>query len=231
MLTSTVTLPDTPTTSVSTVPAPFLNGFAAIHDAMRRDAERLPRAVAAVQLADQAMALAGWFGRYRVAIEHHHHREDEVVWPDLTARDPGFAEALDQLEADHHELDRAMDHVDAELARLAAGDLSHRAAAVEAVDEFATVLHDHLEREESAAFERIAAAYTEEEYADLEERLNEDATLTELAFVAPWIADELDAQVLADLLQRLPIPLRLALRFVFTPRYRRLAAPVLAVAR
>jgi len=37
------------------------------------DAARPTRPVAAVHMSDHAMALAGWFGRSGLALEHHHH--------------------------------------------------------------------------------------------------------------------------------------------------------------
>jgi hypothetical protein len=205
--------------------AEFLQAFAAIHDAMRRDSLRLPRAVARAAAIDGWTALRRWFDRFEEAIVHHHQREDDIVWPELVSRDPSFAVELDRLAADHHALDEAMAAVRGALARQDA-DAAHGAAGA-----LAELLHDHLAREEAAAFPAIAAAFTADEYAEVERRLSKGGSLRQLAFEAPWVLDSLPADRAAALLATIPLVLRIAHRAAFLPAYRRLAQPVLEVAR
>ena len=61
----------------------FLEGIIVVHGAMRRDAGRLPLAAGTVTNADGARALQRWFARFAREVEHHHQREDDVVWPML----------------------------------------------------------------------------------------------------------------------------------------------------
>src|SRR3954462_3814179 len=75
----------------------FLDGFARMHAAMRRDVERLPRAIAAASDADASAALLRWYRRFRSTLERHHQREDEIVWPELLRRDPSFAASQAEL--------------------------------------------------------------------------------------------------------------------------------------
>jgi hypothetical protein len=86
----------------------FLDAFARMHDAMRRDAARLPQAIAAATTPEATAAVLRWFRAFRATLEHHHEREDTVVWPELVRRDPSFAEPQDGLLADHHVLDAAL---------------------------------------------------------------------------------------------------------------------------
>ena len=158
---STTTLPST-----AERPA-FLDGFAFVHAAMRRDADRLPLALAAAD--DQALqAIGRWFARFEREIEHHHQREDKIVWDEVVARAPGFAAERSRLEQDHEQLDAAMSELRAALARTGAGAA---AAAVPAAERFRALLHDHLDREEAAAFPTIADAFSEEGWAEIEQRL------------------------------------------------------------
>src|SRR4051794_10643349 len=146
------------TTATRAVPH-FLDGFAAMHAAMRRDAARLPGAIAAAD--EEALeALATWFRWFRSTLVHHHEREDEIVWPALLERDPTFGFELETLAEDHAELDRALAEVEAALG----GDGDAGASAAH----LATVLVDHLAREEAAAFPRLASCFAPEEWEAVE---------------------------------------------------------------
>jgi iron-sulfur cluster repair protein YtfE (RIC family) len=201
--------------------AEFLQAFAAIHDAMRRDSVRLPRVVARADSPAAWGALRRWFDRFEHAIVHHHQREDTIVWPELVAREAAFALELDQLEADHHALDDAMATVRTTLAAESV------AGAIDAADVLADLLHDHLAREEAAAFPALARCFTAEEYGEVERRLQEGGSLRDLAFEAPWVLDGLPAERASALLATIPLPLRIAYRLAFLPAYRRTAAPLL----
>jgi hypothetical protein len=209
---------------------PFLAGFAALHRAMRRDTRRLPLAIARLEHPADAARLVRWYTAFHAAIDHHHRREDDLVWPELQRRDSSFGHHAEELTDDHHVLEAALTDVGTGLRDLAAGRREVRASVVMAAEGLATILHDHLAREEAAAFGRIGHAFTAEEYAALEGQMTHGMSIRELAFLGPWTFDELDPNVAADMLELLPAPMRLLVRTVFTRRYQRLAAPLLAVA-
>jgi hemerythrin-like domain-containing protein len=204
------------------VRADFLESFAAIHEAMRRDARRLPAVVACVD-EDTPRQLVAWYARYRGAIEHHHAREDELLWPALVERSPGFAEAREVLEADHVELDDALEDMARALAGLADGTRG-RASLVPLAVRLRDLLVDHLAREEAAAFPRLSAVYTPEEWEEIERQFMKGSGLRELAFEVPWVLGALPAEAQADMIAGAPWLLRVLNRLVFTPRYRRLSA-------
>jgi iron-sulfur cluster repair protein YtfE (RIC family) len=199
--------------------AEFLQTFAAMHAAMRRDAARLTTALAGPG-PEPSPALRAWWDRFAAVIVRHHEREDTIVWPELLRRDPGFAAESVVLEADHAELDEAMAAVGAALA----GD--GRAGAARAAGTFATVLTDHLAREEAAAFPRLTACFTAEEWAEIEHRLSEGTPLPHLAFELPWVLDGMDAELRAVARTMLPAPVRALNALVFAPRYRRIVRPL-----
>jgi hemerythrin-like domain-containing protein len=215
-----------PTADTSADVALFLASFAAIHRAMREDARTLADQVGSAD-ADRAAALVRWFGRFRASIEHHHNREDELIWPQLAERSPGFTADLAVLTEDHHELDRSLARTTAALHALGADPDGVRAEAVAAARELATVLADHLDREEASAFPRLSVSYTAEEYGELEEQIRTGTSLGQMAFEAPWVLDRMAAETQAELLGDAPAALRLLYRFVFVPRYRRLATAAL----
>ena len=208
----------------------YAAAFAAMHDAMRRDARRL---VAAADDTPDLPALARWFDRFEAVIEHHHHCEDDIVWPGLAAlvadRDCGiegtsFLLAREELLDDHDDLDAAMTAVRTSL---------HDAASVidrhDAARRFEACLDAHLSREEAAVFPLLTAHVSEEEFEVLEHAVVEVTPLSAMTFTVPWILDEAPADLQATVRDGMPTPIRLLNRWLLQPRYRRLVAAATGV--
>ena len=209
-------------------PPDFLAGIIVVHGAMRRDVDRLPRALEIVRTAEDAAALQRWFEKFAREVEHHHLREDDVVWPMLVEREPTFGGPLEQLEADHHALDDAMAAVQAALATLVA-DVTTRTQAVAAAEALNRLLHDHLDREEEAMFPRMAAVFTEESFLALEHELLKATPKKLFAFELPFAFDGLPAEQVADKLAEMPAVIRVLHRWFWQRSYERLVAPLAAV--
>ena len=209
-------------------PPDFLEGIIVIHGAMLRDADRLPRAIDAVTTPEGARAVQRWFVKFAGEVEHHHLREDNVVWPMLIEREAAFADALDTLQTDHHALDAAMEHTRAALAALV-GDLSTRPEAVAAAATLNQLLIDHLEREEAVMFPALAHVFTAESFADLENALFKATSKRLIAFELPFAFDGQPAERVNEVLSELPAVIRLLHRWFWQPAYDRLVAPLAAV--
>ncbi|MFI9332106.1 hemerythrin domain-containing protein [Kitasatospora sp. NPDC052868] len=198
-----------------------IRGFALMHVAMRRDGARLlaaaPRATAVT-----AAALAVWFGRLRAVIDWHHHSEDDLLWPELLRRSPGFAGADRALVEDHGALDEAMERVAGALAARGAGP----APLVEAAARFEALIREHLRQEESLVFPVIAAMPTGA-YLALERRIIASAPAAVRTYLQPWMFDGADRAATAAVAATIPAPVRLLGNTVLARRYRRTLAPVL----
>jgi iron-sulfur cluster repair protein YtfE (RIC family) len=221
----------TATLTPSLVPAhlpDFLEGIIVIHGAMRRDAARLPLATDAVTTPAGARAVHRWFVKFAREVEHHHLREDEVVWPRLVDREASFGASLEVLEADHHALDAAMARSTAALAALV-DDLASRADAVAATAALGQLLGDHLDREEAVMFPAMARVFTTESFNALEDELLAATPKRLIAFELPFAFDGLPADRVADKLTELPAVIRVLHRWVWQPAYDRLVAPLAAV--
>jgi len=205
----------------------FLEGVIVVHGAMRRDVDRLPRAIERTTGPEGAVALQRWYAKFEREVLHHHQREDDVVWPTLVQAVPEFAGDLAILDADHHALDDAMtatrDALDALVASFGAGTL---ATAIEAAGALRQLLHDHLDREEAAMFPLMAQVYTEESYLELEQQLLKATPKKLFAFELPFAFDGLDVDQAASKLAEMPLPIRLLHRLVWQPAYDRLVAPL-----
>lgn len=220
---STTTLLDRSTTP------PMLMRYAMVHDAMVRDAERLQRALAGPVALARARGLVAWFDRFTAEIVHHHEREDDLVFPAVAARAPHLAGPAAELAAEHAVLDAAMRDLTTALQQLTvrvAGCEREQAAAAAA--RFASVLVDHLRREEAVVLDAIAAVYTLQEYEDLERRLLKETPRRLLAFEAPWVLDGLPDAQRREVLSIAPLPLRVLYRTMFEPAYVKLTAALVA---
>ncbi|MFF7994566.1 hemerythrin domain-containing protein [Kitasatospora xanthocidica] len=202
---------------ISALPGP-IKGFGLMHVAMRRDAARLS-AVAARGASGSTAELAEWFGRLRAVIDWHHHSEDEILWPYLRGRVPGF-DGGGVLEEDHEALDRTM--------RRVAGVLGSglRAELPEAAKAFETLVRDHLGHEEPVVFPALAGLPVDE-YLRVERRIIQSAPAQVMTYLQPWMFDGADPDAVRAVSATIPAPVRLIGRTVLERRYRRSLAPVL----
>ena len=209
----------------------FLDGFRAIHRAMRRDAARLERVAPDIGSPRQARRLARFYDHFLVSIEHHHEREDAVVWPQLIEREPDFAAESEVLHHDHEVLHDALYAVATALGDLVDGTVADPATLAAATGRLRQHLNDHLDREEAAAFHRIARSFTADEYHALEKQFREGLSIAALGFEGPWVLDGLPAEQSKAMIGEVPPPLRVLYYVAFRPRYRQIAAVLEGVSR
>lgn len=195
-----------------------LHGFALMHIAMRRDADRL--VAAAGRLTPSTTGpVAAWWSRLRTMIEHHHRSEDEVFWPAVAARVPGFT-AAGALADDHVALDRSLAEVSASLERGA-----DPAGVPEVAERFRSLLRAHLRAEEAVVLP-ACEAMPAREYSSIEARLVRTAPLAVLTFIQPWMFDGASAAAVRVVSADIPAPARLLGRTAWRRQYDRLVGPV-----
>ena len=140
-----------------------MSSMLAIHQALRRDLERLGR-IAARPDGDPArllQAAAGW-KQFKTFLVAHHTAEDQALWPPLreaTAANPDQVALADALEEEHSVIEPLLSAIDAAAAD---PDDGHQAIGG-IIDELIGKLSGHLRHEETegfapAGFERLVAA-------------------------------------------------------------------------
>jgi hypothetical protein len=181
----------------------------AVHDALRRDLERIAR-IAARTGDDPRRVLrtaAGW-EMFKTFLRVHHTSEDVALWPamqrKLTDRPDDLA-LLEAMEAEHAAIDPLLAAVDAALAdRDGAGERLG-----DLVDALVTGLSGHLRHEEDEGLALIDATLTDQHWQHFaevhRERIGGDAPR-----YLPWLLDGADAPTTARILGRMPAPIRTA---------------------
>ncbi len=117
------------------------------HHAFRRDLARFLRAIGEIKAGDTARIDAvreEWEKSYREALHGHHTMEDSTIFPDIQNKHPDLVTALEQLTAQHHEIDPLLERVSASL-----GDLAQGESTEVTLNELKKLLDNHLSFEEA----------------------------------------------------------------------------------
>ncbi len=193
-----------------------------IHDALRRDAAHLARAVEHRDLEDpqrRAALLSGWqvFARQ---LQHHHEGEDRDLWPlvrtYLPAHDTENA-LLTEMEQEHERIDPLIAAVDSALQNFDTAWLA------EATVTFRQELLAHLEHEEREAVPLLEAVLTPQDWKAFSRAQRKDTGVKGAREFFPYILDEADPERAAQLTKLLPPPLRVLVHRAWQPRYAKTA--------
>ena len=190
----------------------------AVHDALRRELERLAR-VAARTGDDPRRVLrtaVGW-ELFKKFLRVHHTTEDDVLWPAMRrvlAGRPDDLALLDAMEEEHAAIDPLLAAVDA-----AVLDRDEGAGRLgDVLDALATTLRHHLRHEEAEGLALIDATLSAEQWAKFgrehRARIGDDAR-----HYLPWLLDEASDETVAKVLAGLPAEIREAYRDVWRPAY------------
>jgi hypothetical protein len=192
---------------------PDLTLFTVIHRAMRRDGARLAAATAGVGVGDtaRARALQRWYAGFHAELDGHHTIEDHLWFPVLADHVPTFAEHTDRIEREHHLLDDALRGVATALDRLVetGATAAARAAAHDTACELSSLLDLHLGFEDADILPLYVRHFTEDEYAELEERSRTFLEIRRLPFGVPWVMSATTPGERARVLDRAPLALKL----------------------
>jgi hypothetical protein len=189
--------------------ATFLSHFLASHRAFRRDAARFPIAVHRIgtDRAPDTDALRRHWAGYNAALAHHHHMEDEQIFPALRHLDGALPPVIDTLLTQHHDLDSTIAQVEELLSLLPSTEAA--ASAALACEDLAASLGAHLDLEEDHLVPVLRATGFEPDHGDHGEPDETHGGQQQpddnpLAFVLPWTTEGLDAETVAALLDAGP---------------------------
>jgi Hemerythrin HHE cation binding domain len=174
-----------------------------MHHAFRRDLEAFARTVPETPVEDREtwQALAVRWERFSVPLHHHHHGEDTWLWPALMERVSEEDRAtLEAMEAEHADIDPALEACAAGFARLAEHpDADARAALSVRLTAVREALGRHLFHEETETIALIQEVMTQAEFEEVDEHFKEGLTLGLLARTVPWALHGLPGTTLEEL--------------------------------
>ncbi|WP_119726455.1 hemerythrin domain-containing protein [Thermomonospora amylolytica] len=179
-----------------------------VHDAFRRELDRLARAAERPGDPRRVLRTAAGWEMFKAFLHVHHTSEDDALWPvtrRVLAGRPDDLALLDAMEAEHADIDPLLAAVDATLAdRDAAPDRLG-----ELIDALSTGLKKHLRHEEDEAVPLLEAVLTDEQVQHFgavhRDRIGGDASR-----YLPWVLDGADDETVARILSGMPEPIRRA---------------------
>jgi Hemerythrin HHE cation binding domain len=195
-----------------------MSSMLAIHQALRRDLDRLGR-IAARPDGNPARLLrtaAGW-EQFKTFLVAHHTAEDQALWPPLreaVAANPDQVALADALEEEHSVIEPLLAAIDA-----AAADPDDGHWAIGGtIDELIGKLSGHLRHEETEGFTLIDACLTPEQWQHFA-AVNTEMVRPDAPNYMPWMLSEADQQTLDAVLGKFPPQLLTAYREQWAPAY------------
>lgn len=175
----------------------------AIHDALRRDLERIARLAARGE--DEAwrvLRFAGGWEMFERYLRVHHDAEDAALWPLLRrrlARRPDELALIAVMEAEHATFDPLLDTIDAALADPVWGP----ARLDDLLDGLVTGLRGHLAHEEDEVLPLLDAVAGAEQVHRLDVEHGRRIGSGTCHYL-PWLLDRADPETVTTILGRLP---------------------------
>ncbi len=199
----------------------------AIHAAVRRDLDRLERALRRVEDGDRARVahLARAWGHLDRQLTHHHRQEDELIWPAMLGLgvDPVL---LQEMEHEHEQMAAALRGTDGAMQRLVAtASAADAEAAAESVVATRVVVERHLQHEEHELEPEVTRHRETEEWKTVEKQLRGGSPKAGGEMFA-WLLDGSDREADSFVRSMMPRPVLLLLSRVLGAGYHRSIAPV-----
>lgn len=203
-------------------------GMYVMHHALRRDFARFAAAVEGTPTSEQAVWAAlerRWVAMAEV-LHHHHSAEDAHLWPLLQRHaeadgDEVGLQLLADMEAEHADVDPALDNVHAAFTAMSEHPCTdHRNALEIRLGAAHELLLVHLAHEEKHALPMLQRTLSVEENTAFEKAVEKAYPLSCVPFVLPWAMDDVPAEARERLLETTPPGYGLLLR-LFRIRYER----------
>jgi len=203
-------------------PRPDTHDMYVVHRVFRREAALMPRLVRQVRPGDVARAahVADHFRGYALGLHHHHTGEDELIWPLLLARVDLEAELVLRMEQQHERVAAGLAEVSERLPeweRTADPAIGETVAV--ALEAHHAALLEHLTDEETYLLPLIEEHLTVAEYGRLNERFAAETPKDKLLLFLGALLEEASPVEAADIARNLPLPAKLAWRFVGRRQY------------
>lgn len=224
-----------PPQQITEPPLVDVRDMVVVHTAMLREFRLAPQAVGRVPAGAHRAArrVDAHLGLMCNLLHHHHASEDELLWPPLRPVLPHSGLAyLDEAEAQHAGIDRALDQVSASRhcwKHLVDDD--SRDELMASLLLLYGLLAEHLDTEERTLLPLAAAHLTQAQWAAIGAAGAAAVPKSKLLLVFGMFAYEGDPDVIAEMLRSAPPPARKIVPLIAPRIYARHAARIYGTAR
>ena len=211
-------------TTTTTGPTADVRDMVVVHRIFRREFALVPGLVRGTTPGDTARAhvVAEHLRLVLAGLHMHHTGEDELLWPLLLERAAPSADLVRTMQEQHARVDEATGRLEPLVAEWEAGASAVRGEQLaRLVEEFRTALLEHLELEEHEILPLATRHVTPAEWARLGAHGRHEMRRDWLPLMFGALLEETTGEERAMMLGAQPLPVRLLLRAVAGPRYRR----------
>ncbi|MEV5953289.1 hemerythrin domain-containing protein [Streptomyces sp. NPDC051987] len=206
----------------ATAERPHTHEMVVVHRVFRRESALLPRLVRAVPDGDRARAarIAAALRDYALGLHHHHHAEDELIWPLLRQRAAHDEALVERMTRQHEAIDRTLGAV-AEWTEPweRSGDRTPGEELALALDAHRTALLEHLDEEERSVLPLVAVHLTVAEWERVGQRGLEGLPKNKRLLALGAILEEATPEESAFFLGKVPLLGRLLWQAVGRRQY------------
>ncbi|MFF7241733.1 hemerythrin domain-containing protein [Streptomyces collinus] len=201
---------------------PYTHEMVIVHRVFRRESALLPRLVRAVPAGDteRARAVTEHVEEYAYGLHHHHHLEDELIWPPLRTRAGAQDDLVHRMTRQHASIDATLERIQPVLTdwRDSADQGTARTLA-DLLEEHRDALSEHLDDEECLLLPLVAEHLTVAEWDLVGRRGLEALPKNKVLLALGAILEDATDEERAWFLGRVPLAGRLLWRFVGRRQY------------
>jgi iron-sulfur cluster repair protein YtfE (RIC family) len=212
----------TTTASSRTEQRPNTREMVIIHNVFRRLFGDLPGLIRATRPGDAARAtvLADAYLEVSGGLHHHHTNEDELLWPLLMQRVRTDKAQVLRAEEQHERVHELIECGNAQVqVYRATASASSRDALATTIEELDAALSEHMDDEERYILPLVEQHLTVAEWEQLGERGRASIPKDRMLIHLGWILEGLPAADRKQFLAGMPLPARLAWRFLGKRRF------------
>jgi hypothetical protein len=198
-----------------------------IHQAVRRDFDRLSGAMSSYGGTQPARAkgLERAYANMQRELTHHHESEDELIWP-MLAQLGVDQQLLATMESEHEDMSEALEETGEAMKQFASsGSATDLGPARESLKRTRVVVDRHLDHEERDLEPQLIPHLQSQEWKEVEAKLRKQPPKVAGQFFA-WLTDGMTDEGRAYLKSTVPTPVVAILSRVLGRRYHKEVAPV-----
>jgi hemerythrin-like domain-containing protein len=200
-----------------------------VHRAFRREFRLAPELIAQVAAGDTARVevVAEHVADLVWGLHHHHHGEDELLWPKLIQRAKPDVDLIELMEAQHVRISAALDGVETLVGPWrTSADPEAGAALATAIEAMSAALAEHLDQEEAQILPLAEQHLSVPEWQQLGKNAVDNLPKSKRLIFLGMILEDTSDEERVEFLRNIPPPVRVLWRLLGVRSYQKYVAKV-----